>query len=70
MIEEADGSAVALVVRLADEMECFRDEHMFEKRPVNFYKRAQILVAGMCRPFPQNFCVAVGIMLVTHRRIY
>ncbi|CCX07405.1 hypothetical protein FPQ18DRAFT_319353 [Pyronema domesticum] len=47
MIDEADGSAVALVVRLADEMECFRDEHMFEKRPVNFYKRAQILVADI-----------------------
>lgn len=46
MIKEANFSAVALVVKMADEMPCFRDEHVFEGRRVNFYKRAQILVAG------------------------
>lgn len=46
MVADADFSAAALVVRLADEFECFRDEHEFEHRRVNFYKRAQILVAG------------------------
>jgi hypothetical protein len=46
MIDEADFSAVALVVKLANELPCFRDEHEFECRRVYFYKRAQILVAG------------------------
>lgn len=47
MIDEADFSATALVVMLADELSCFRDEHVFEGRRVNFYKRAQILVADL-----------------------
>jgi hypothetical protein len=47
MLEEANGSAISLVLSLADNMLCFRDEHIFEDRAVNFYKRNQILVAGM-----------------------
>ncbi|KAF8532773.1 hypothetical protein BDD12DRAFT_919467 [Trichophaea hybrida] len=47
MIDEADFSAVALVIKLADELPCFRDEHEFEYHRVNFYKRAQILVADV-----------------------
>lgn len=46
MIADADESAAALVVAVANEFPCFRDEHVFEGRRVNIYKRAQILVAG------------------------
>ncbi|TGZ82411.1 hypothetical protein EX30DRAFT_184669 [Ascodesmis nigricans] len=47
MIECADQSAAALVLALADDFPCFRDEHDFERRRVNIYKRAQILVADL-----------------------
>ncbi|KAI5795540.1 hypothetical protein EDC01DRAFT_717015 [Geopyxis carbonaria] len=47
MIEECDRSASALVVAVANEFDCFRDEHVFERKTVNFYKRAQILVADV-----------------------
>jgi hypothetical protein len=46
MVEEAEGSAEALVVALAENFSCFDDSRTFEGRRVNFYKRAQILVAG------------------------
>ena len=35
------------MVKLAEEFSCFNDAQFFEGRKVNFYKRAQILVAGM-----------------------
>ncbi|KAL7272905.1 hypothetical protein RUND412_004276 [Rhizina undulata] len=47
IIAAAKGSAAALVLLLADEFPCFRDEHVFEGRQVNIYKRAQILVADI-----------------------
>lgn len=50
MVEEADFSAVALVIKLAEVFPCFRDEAEFEGRKVHFYKRAQILVAGLFFP--------------------
>ncbi|KAH0605525.1 uncharacterized protein H6S33_004747 [Morchella sextelata] len=46
-VKEANGSAAALVVLLGDEFTCFRDEHKFEGRRVNIYKRAQILAADI-----------------------
>jgi hypothetical protein len=57
MIDEADLSATALVVKLAEEFECFRDEHVFEGRRVNFYKRAQILVAGQAPLVPSQLAM-------------
>lgn len=47
MITSAKESAAALVLALADDFPCFRDEHDFEGRRVNIYKRPQILVAGL-----------------------
>jgi hypothetical protein len=46
-IDEADGSAAALVNLLAENFPCFNDERRFEGRKVRFYKRAQILVADL-----------------------
>jgi len=46
-IDDAHGSAAALVNLLAKEFPCFRDESTFEGRRVRFYKRAQILVADL-----------------------
>lgn len=46
MIEKADGSAEKLVCMLAEEISCFDDSRKFKGKKVNFYKRAQILVAG------------------------
>lgn len=46
-IEEANGSAAALVNLLVDNFSCFRDETRFEGKPIRFYKRAQILVADL-----------------------
>lgn len=46
-IEEANGSAAALVNLLVDNFPCFRDEAKFEGKTVRFYKRAQILVADL-----------------------
>ncbi|KAL0634378.1 hypothetical protein Q9L58_006699 [Maublancomyces gigas] len=50
-IHKANGSAAALVVLVADEFPCFRDEHKYEGRRVNIYKRAQILVADIWAAF-------------------
>ncbi|KAK2746970.1 hypothetical protein FQN57_002542 [Myotisia sp. PD_48] len=46
-IEEANGSAAALVVLLAENFPCFRDEARFDGKKVRLYKRAQILVADL-----------------------
>ncbi|KAH0541289.1 hypothetical protein FGG08_004213 [Glutinoglossum americanum] len=46
-IDEAGGSAAALVNLLAENFPCFNDEQRFEGRRVRFYKRAQILVADL-----------------------
>ncbi|KAF3903332.1 hypothetical protein AA313_de0204761 [Arthrobotrys entomopaga] len=50
-IHEADGSAAALVNLVVEEFPCFRDESRFEGRKINFYKRAQILVADIWASF-------------------
>ncbi|KAF3091114.1 hypothetical protein TWF569_011366 [Orbilia oligospora] len=50
-IKEADGSAAALVNLVVDEFPCFRDETTFQGRQINFYKRAQILVADIWASF-------------------
>ncbi|OAQ97525.1 hypothetical protein LLEC1_01942 [Akanthomyces lecanii] len=49
LLDEAGGSAAKLVNLLAEDFDCFRDEHHFEGRqkPVRILKRAQILVADM-----------------------
>jgi len=46
-IEEANGSAAALVNLLVDNFPCFRDVARFESKTIRFYKRAQILVADL-----------------------
>lgn len=52
LVSEADQSASALVVLLAETFPCFNDSHQWlpsgesRARTVRFYKRAQILVAG------------------------
>ncbi|KAK4690429.1 hypothetical protein P7C71_g6361, partial [Lecanoromycetidae sp. Uapishka_2] len=46
-IEEANGSAAALVNLLADTFPCLDDRHRFDGNTVRFYKRAQILVADL-----------------------
>ncbi|KAL8831601.1 MAG: hypothetical protein Q9191_000781, partial [Dirinaria sp. TL-2023a] len=46
-IEEANGSAAALVNLLVDNFPCFRDTTRFEGKTIRFYKRAQILVADL-----------------------
>ncbi|MCJ1486106.1 hypothetical protein MMC06_006282, partial [Schaereria dolodes] len=46
-IEEAKGSAAALVNLLVEYFPCFRDEARFEGKTIRFYKRAQILVADL-----------------------
>lgn len=46
-IEQAAGSAAALVNVLVENFPCFRDEATFEGKTVHFYKRAQILVADL-----------------------
>ncbi|KAG7285387.1 hypothetical protein NEMBOFW57_010014 [Staphylotrichum longicolle] len=49
LIEEANGSAAALVNLLARDFSCFRDEHVFDgrRKPIRILKRAQILVADL-----------------------
>ncbi len=49
LLDEAGGSAAKLVNLLAEDFDCFRDEHHFEGRqkPIRILKRAQILVADM-----------------------
>lgn len=46
-IEEANGSAAALVNLLVDNFPCFKDTTRFEGKTIRFYKRAQILVADL-----------------------
>ncbi|MCJ1451595.1 hypothetical protein MMC28_001935 [Mycoblastus sanguinarius] len=46
-IEEANGSAAALVNLLVGSFSCFDDRHRFEDVTVRFHKRAQILVADL-----------------------
>ncbi|KAK4120915.1 hypothetical protein N657DRAFT_648716 [Parathielavia appendiculata] len=49
LIDEANGSAAALVNLLARDFKCFRDEHVFEgrRKPIRILKRAQILAADL-----------------------
>ncbi|KAJ4306793.1 hypothetical protein N0V88_000160 [Collariella sp. IMI 366227] len=49
LVEAANGSAARLVNLLAEDFECFRDEHVFEgrRKPIRILKRAQILVADL-----------------------
>lgn len=46
-IEEANGSAAALVNIIVDNFPCLDDRHRFEDVTVKFHKRAQILVADL-----------------------
>ncbi|KAF3930183.1 hypothetical protein ABW20_dc0100955 [Dactylellina cionopaga] len=50
-IREANKSSATLVNLVVDEFPCFRDETRFEGRKINFYKRAQILVADIWASF-------------------
>ncbi|KAI8936188.1 hypothetical protein NX059_006620 [Plenodomus lindquistii] len=47
LIDDANGSAAALVNLLAEKFDCFRDEAVFERKTVRFLKRAQIFVADL-----------------------
>ncbi|KPM44325.1 hypothetical protein AK830_g2250 [Neonectria ditissima] len=48
LVDAADGSAAQLVNLLAEDFDCFRDEHRFEDgKMIRFLKRAQILVADL-----------------------
>jgi len=51
LIEDAKGSAAALVNLLAEKFTCFRDEGTFERKKVRFLKRAQIFVADLWAAF-------------------
>jgi hypothetical protein len=51
LIQDAKGSAAALVNLLAHRFACFRDESTFEKKKVRFLKRAQIFVADLWAAF-------------------
>ena len=46
-VDEAKGSAAALVNIIVDNFPCFDDRHRFEDQTVRFHKRAQILVADL-----------------------
>lgn len=46
-LDEANGSAAALVNLLVDNFPCLDDKHRFEGRTVRFHKRPQILVADL-----------------------
>ncbi|KAL8672400.1 MAG: hypothetical protein Q9168_003139 [Polycauliona sp. 1 TL-2023] len=47
LIQQAKQSAAALVNLLVINFPCFKDTATFEDKPINFYKRAQILVADL-----------------------
>lgn len=47
LLEDANGSAAALVDLLVRNFDAFDDVHHFEGRRVRFQKRAQILVADL-----------------------
>ncbi|MBD3319055.1 hypothetical protein GF342_04060 [Candidatus Woesearchaeota archaeon] len=51
MIEQAEGSAVRLIQRVAQEFPQFRDRAVYKGREVSFYKRAQLLCANLQRVF-------------------
>ncbi|PSN73328.1 hypothetical protein BS50DRAFT_653801 [Corynespora cassiicola Philippines] len=51
LIEDAKGSAAALVNLLAEHFNCFRDEGTYDKKKVRFLKRAQIFVADLWAAF-------------------
>ncbi|KAK9238023.1 hypothetical protein V1525DRAFT_402213 [Lipomyces kononenkoae] len=53
-IKQADGSAVALVHLIVENLPCFRDEAEYKSRTVKIYKRAQILVADIWACFNQQ----------------
>ncbi|KAL2044294.1 hypothetical protein N7G274_002999 [Stereocaulon virgatum] len=46
-LDEANGSAAALVNLMADNFPCLDDRHRFDGRTVRFHKRPQILVADI-----------------------
>jgi hypothetical protein len=47
LVQQANNSAAGLVTLLVDRFPCFRDEGRFEKKPVQFLKRAQIFAADL-----------------------
>ncbi|KAJ1765822.1 hypothetical protein IW139_003232 [Coemansia sp. RSA 353] len=47
MLKQCEGSAQTLVEMVVRDFACYRDEHMFQGRRVDLYKRAQILVADI-----------------------
>jgi hypothetical protein len=51
LIQKANHSAAGLVNLLVERFPCFRDEGRFEKKPVQFLKRAQIFVADLWAAF-------------------
>ncbi|KAK9368279.1 hypothetical protein V1509DRAFT_623601 [Lipomyces kononenkoae] len=53
-IKQADGSAVALVHLIVENLPCFRDESVYKGHTVKIYKRAQILVADIWACFNQQ----------------
>ena len=46
-VKEAKASGAALVNLLVENFEIFRDEAIFDRAKVRFYKRAQIFVADL-----------------------
>ncbi len=51
LVEQAGGDAPALAQMIADNFSSFRDEVIYDGRPVRFYKRAQILVGDLWGAF-------------------
>ena len=51
VVRAAQGDAVRLVHRIVAEFASFRDEAVWQGRPVRFYKRAQICAADLTRQF-------------------
>ena len=52
VVAAAEGDAVALVHKIAQDFPSFRDEASWQGQPVRFYKRAQICVADLARMLP------------------
>ncbi|KAK9332448.1 hypothetical protein V1520DRAFT_334910 [Lipomyces starkeyi] len=53
-VKQADGSAVALVQLIVENLLCFKDEAEYKGRSVKIYKRAQILVSDIWACFNQQ----------------
>ncbi|KAK9373288.1 uncharacterized protein V1513DRAFT_426733 [Lipomyces chichibuensis] len=53
-VKQADGSAVALVQSIVENLPCFKDEAEYRGRSVKIYKRAQILVSDIWACFNQQ----------------